>query len=413
MPRDPALVLHELQRPDERSLAFNPYGLGGRLDPRDAAAFQADSIASATLHDDVPQAVHENFERARKLHLYGALEYQFFTAASEYALLVLEGALRLRFLTYYPDGIPVISAGIHSRLRPDTFDELRQARGGKLVGLDGAIHALPLGAPALTAWARRERLLIGTRSRILDKELSGLRNRAAHPVEHTLTMPPDSARTLCDIAETINRLWGHDTPRGRLFPPPVARTPTVAAIAPQGRAGMVMRLEQVSELAAPEREWEFAVFLAAGNEKLLRPGRGGVITFVHQPGLQATVFPTEELWKGDWQALREQIDKGQFEGREDAVAHLDRLFFIRVGEDTIDLARSAPDVLALPASKREGDWYAITADTPNYGWVHVRDHEPHPADGGNVCPECFAVVHTRRKNAAHIVGLASQSLAPG
>lgn len=65
------------------TLAFSPLGLGGRLAPADAASFQAASIAQAVLADDVPEDVRNNFERARKLHLHGVLEYEFFTAASE------------------------------------------------------------------------------------------------------------------------------------------------------------------------------------------------------------------------------------------------------------------------------------------------------------------------------------------
>ncbi len=46
-------------------------------------------IADATLVGDVPLDIRENFERARQLHMYGVLQYEFFTVASEYSLLVL------------------------------------------------------------------------------------------------------------------------------------------------------------------------------------------------------------------------------------------------------------------------------------------------------------------------------------
>jgi hypothetical protein len=97
-------TLLELQRPDESALIFSSLGLGGRLEPADAADFQASTIARTVLAENVPDEVHDNFERARKLHLYGVLEYEFFTAAGDYALLVLEGALRVRFLAFYRDG---------------------------------------------------------------------------------------------------------------------------------------------------------------------------------------------------------------------------------------------------------------------------------------------------------------------
>lgn len=37
-------VLVRLQRPDEMALIFNPVGLGGRMEPEDAARFQMEVI---------------------------------------------------------------------------------------------------------------------------------------------------------------------------------------------------------------------------------------------------------------------------------------------------------------------------------------------------------------------------------
>jgi hypothetical protein len=50
-------ILRELQTPDKATLAFSSFGLGGRLEPEDAAEFQADTIARAVLGDDVPEDV--------------------------------------------------------------------------------------------------------------------------------------------------------------------------------------------------------------------------------------------------------------------------------------------------------------------------------------------------------------------
>ena len=60
-------VLARLQTPDEMALIFNPVGLGGRVEPEDAARFQMEAIAAATLVDAVPTEIRENFERARAL----------------------------------------------------------------------------------------------------------------------------------------------------------------------------------------------------------------------------------------------------------------------------------------------------------------------------------------------------------
>ncbi len=386
------------------TLAFNPLGLGGRLAPADAASFQAASIAQAVLAEDVPEDVRNNFERARKLHLHGVLEYEFFTAAFDYALLVLEGALRARFLTYYDDGIPLLlRGGIEELLQAKTFDDIRDVRGAKLREADGALHRLPLGADDLLEWARRERLLVGTRSRRVDRDLSWLRNHAAHPVGHTVCMPPDSARMLCNVAETINRLWGHDSPGGRLFPAPVTRQVKVAAIAPKGSV-QEPRLDQVCEATEREREWRYVVVLAAEDEPVIGV-RAHAAGLVHRPGFQTTEFPCEQLWEGDWNALMAEIDRGAFAGVEDTVPHLDRLFFIRARKDRPEDARSPADLLALQAAPK-GLWYAVIADSPIDAWVHVRDHEPHIANGRDVCPECFAQIKARRAAGSDMMALA-------
>ena len=65
MDQDNPSILSELQRPDELTLRFNPYGLGGRLGPQDAARFQAASIARAVLAADVAEDVRDNFEQIR------------------------------------------------------------------------------------------------------------------------------------------------------------------------------------------------------------------------------------------------------------------------------------------------------------------------------------------------------------
>jgi hypothetical protein len=84
----PKRRLAELQAPDELSLIFNPIGLGPPISPENAAEHQAQMIERAILVEKVPLPVRENFERARKLHMYGILEYEFFTAAGDYAVLV-------------------------------------------------------------------------------------------------------------------------------------------------------------------------------------------------------------------------------------------------------------------------------------------------------------------------------------
>ena len=80
----------------------------------------------------------------------------------------------------------------------------------------------------LQDWASQEHLLDGQRNKRLNPVYVAMRNSVAHPHYH-LSMPPDSARTIRDLAEIINRLWGRLTPGGRLYPAPLDRQVLIVA----------------------------------------------------------------------------------------------------------------------------------------------------------------------------------------
>lgn len=334
------------------------------------------------------------------------LEYELFTAAADYALLVLEGALRTRFLSYYMGEVPVFRKGAAETLRAQSFEDVRRARGCKLRGADGGAHRLPVGAGALLGWARREKLLPGRRSRIVDRSLAKLRNYAAHPVGHSVGLPPHAAGRLCDVAEIINKLWGHDTPGGRLFPTPAARHPRLVAVARDGSGGAEIHPERAAHVAGERRDWLYAVFLAADGEGLVQV-RGGRVRFTHTPGFQTTALPCELLWQGGLQELVEKIDAGAFAGTADTAQGLDRLFLIRVHDGGIDDARSPRDLLALPEPPA-GRWHAVRADTPIEAWVHVRDHEHNGAEAGSGCRQCFVGVEGVFEDTEQAVALARE-----
>ncbi len=400
----PPPLLERLQQPDPLALIFNPVGLGGAMTAEAAAEHQARTIADAVLAGVVPEEVRENFERARKLHLYGVLEYEFFTAAPEYALMVLEAALRVRFLTYYDHEIPVIRRGMPDTLRAEDFEAVRGARKTRLRRPDGSAAKLPVHLTALLAWARRERLLPGRRSRVVDRALVELRNHSAHPTGRTVEAPPGSSRMLRTVAEYINRLWGEQTSGGRHFPGPLVRRPRVVALAADGSASRRFSPEQIFDLPADERDWTFAVFLAAEEEELTL--HHGGLHLAHVPGFQATLYPCERLWQGDRRELVSKVEAGDFDGCADTAGHLDRPFLIRADEDGVDLARSPEDLLAA-AGPPEGRWYSVIADTPHEALAHVREHEPTPDDdagaSGEDCPRCSVEVEGRFATTAEVL----------
>jgi hypothetical protein len=382
----PRSLLRELQAPDQLSLHFNPIGLGSALAPEDAAEHQARTIAGARLADVVPEPLRENFERARKLHLHGVLEYEFFTAAADYALLVLEGALRLRFLSYYEYRIPISRGGQSEILEVADFEPILKAKNTRLRLGEGE-QPLPRYLRGLLEWARTERLLPGRETRIVDGALAELRNYAAHPIDRTIGDPVESARMLRDLAEYINCLWGVRAEDGRLFGGPMRRRARVAAVSPDGSEAAQMEFSHVPTLPIVERRWTFAVFLAVDREELILPFRG----FAYQEGFQATLYPCERLWVGKWEELIARIEAGEFLTYEDHVEHRDRLFLVRIGEKGPDLARSPQDLLAL-GDPPDGAWLALVADTPHEAFAHVRDHEPR---SGRSCPSCFVEIAGR------------------
>jgi hypothetical protein len=170
--------------------------------------------------------------------------------------------------------------------------------------------------------------LPGSSTRHVDHALGELRNYAAHQEGRAVHGPPDSARTVRDVAEVINTLWGHRVPGGRLFPAPVERVPRVASIARGGRGAAEMGLHHVHDLDPVEQDADFGVFLAAVAEQLTER-RGDDWAFAHRPGLQWTIYPCEQIWIGDYAGLVRAIESGTFTDLGDRVEHLDRLFFVR------------------------------------------------------------------------------------
>src|ERR1039457_2783411 len=101
----------ELTTADARTLTFGGMGLimGGQLRPEDAAELQQRSIESADLIGVVPDATTQSFERLRNLHCYGVLCYDAFTVASDLRWIVLEQALRQRFIEFYEGAVTLVA----------------------------------------------------------------------------------------------------------------------------------------------------------------------------------------------------------------------------------------------------------------------------------------------------------------
>ena len=242
---------------------------------------------------------------------------------------------------------------------------------------------LPRGYADLYGRARRRGLLVGQRNVGVFGSIVKLRNYIAHPERHRVDMPPDAIRLLRDVAEIVNRLWGKDTEGGRLFPTPIKRRPRAVATSPGREAAVTFGSLQLVPAARDKRDWTYTVFLAADGEELIEFDweKPGCQRFLHTPGFQMTQYPAELLrGPGSWKGLVDAIADFDDHKPADAVAFLDRAFYIRVSEGAAkpDFPRSATDVVDLELDDASAIWYVITADLPMDAWVFVRDSAGRP-----------------------------------
>jgi hypothetical protein len=378
-------ILNRLTEVDETTLRFSAWGLGGRLEPADSAAFLSGLLEHATLADAVPEDVRLSFERVHKVFLHGLLDYDLFTAAYFLGHLVLEGALRARFVSFYDGAIPVVRNDVDDTLVVSTFADYRAAltaagrRREKLRLGATSDEGLPRGYPELYQWARRRGLLVGQRNVGVFGSIVRLRNYVAHPEGHMVDMPPSVFRFLSDVAEIINRLWGHDTDGGRLFPKPIPRLARVAALSPDRSAAVTFGSLTQLQNEKDHRNWTYAVFLAPAEEDL--------IALDHQsPGHQRFAYPVQLLWGPEsWEDLLQVIDRFSDETPVDQVTFLDRTFYVRMTSDgSIEYPRDRSDVLAAELGDEAAVWTVLRADFPADAFVTVRDQlEGSAANPGN------------------------------
>jgi hypothetical protein len=117
--------------------------------------------------------------------------------------------------------------------------------GARTMQFDGMLDAL-------RAWARRTGLLKGQRSRVVEDAIAAMRNAAAHPNGYHLDMPVDTARTLGNLNEIINHLWGQATPGGRLYPAPLTRDTVVLAWSENTASSCTTLAQNLTE----ESDWD-------------------------------------------------------------------------------------------------------------------------------------------------------------
>lgn len=392
--------LEELRAADNLSLAFNPYGLGSRMKPEDAAEFQQRQIADCDLTEGVAAGTRDSFERLRTVFAYGVLCYDVYTMVGDQALLIYEQALRDRFMEWCAGTITFrFSQDPDASFAVTSYDDVKKLadrmarRRAKLVvatntiEFNGMLHGL-------RQWARTAGLLRGRRSRTIEDALAKLRNHVAHPSGHHVDTPVGAAQTVRDLAELINQLWGRATPGGRLYPAPLRREITVLSWNGSGRA----RMEPAGALSVPdpteEQEGDGYQHVVVRAIPFIPNSRWNDDHWAEfDTRYETTRFPTEYLWgPGTREGARAWLEHERPEG--DSVDFTDRVFLIQDHERLLPPMRPAV-AAGLPDDERVGVWHAVRADFPDDAFAHVRGSGDHST--GHVrlpgdCPACSAEV---------------------
>lgn len=382
--------LEDLCKPDERTQHFTPYGLGTThmLTPEAALEYQQSVLKGTDLVDEVAEGTRLSFERLRILYVYGVLEYEFFTIAGQLARLVIEQALRDRFLDFYQHGVVMVNtkSGAERTELFTSFDQVHDAfsrRRWKLkLTAPGESMAFNGMLTDLWNWARREGLLPGQWARKLQSTQVALRNTVAHPSRYRLDTPVDAALVVHDLAEIINCLWGTRTPGGRLHPAPVRRSVVLIAWNDTGGVEIGDTESVPTERMASDCTCVLVRAVADNLDNLTS----------FDPQFETTRYPVDLLWgPGTPDQARAWVAEHRPDG--DEVDHLDRHFAIRRQDDHVDKPRSVAVTAGLSPNERPGSWYLVKADDPLSAFNHIRNQtREHTAciDRMGPCPHCPA-----------------------
>jgi hypothetical protein len=419
-PEHDATHLSALWEPDERTLRFLPNGLGVGLAmfPADSAEFWHSVAAECVLPANVAEGTRRSFQDLKKVFTYGVLCYELFTLVHDHALLVFEQALRDRFLQHYPQGATfrvgteytVVPAGRYDDVT--SYLESRRPRRAELV-LDEVDPTSTISfngnLSGLRAWARAVGLLDGQRARHAEDAIAGHRNGVAHPNDYHLVTPVSAARMLRDLTEIINRLWGHRTEGGRMYPAPAQREPIMLAWNPvsgdfacsQAAAIHNDDWSEYSSFAVVQGVWDAA---GLGDPRLSE----------FDSRYETTPYPVDVL-----HGPSPHSDAIRFiantDHKTDYVDLCDRMFAVRVDNSKISMPIRPSALAGAPSGQRSGHWLLLMADNP----IHAVTHAKHslalgaqPVNGPcNLCP-AHTVAHGKRHTIMSVLGTADDVQRP-
>jgi hypothetical protein len=374
-------TLEELQRADDRSLSFTPMGLG-HMPAADAADFQQRVVAKIDLSVDVAAATKGAFDRLRTVFAHGVLCYEAYTLVHDHALLIVEQALRDRFMQHYSNAVTFIDKrGATIRVEADNYETVFQAgRGKRLVVGDSGPHMPFKGMlPDLSTWARRLGYFRGQRNRHQEGHHGKLRNLVAHASPH-LTSPVEAAEELRAAAEVINQLWGHPTSSGRYYP---GRRPRQILALGWSESGGIQLVDAHLIGTEPDvhTDWLYIIVKAVADDPYL---------FEFHSRYEMTAYPTEWIW-GPGTVEAAAVWMKTTEPASDDRDHLDRTFAIRFHDGYLYAPQRPELALQAGPADRQGEWFIVRADHPSDARVHIRNRvtSQHCQETGP-CENCFA-----------------------
>ncbi|TDB80934.1 hypothetical protein [Micromonospora sp. KC721] len=347
------------------------------LTPESAAAYQQETVAQIDLADAVAQGTRDAFERLRNVHAYGVLCYEIYTLVNDHALLVIEQALRDRFIDFHDGSCTFVGRdGRENTIAIGGYEDVSKAarrfsparRYRLRVGCGPATVEFNGMLDGLRKWARAAGLLRGQRNRHIEQLLAKLRNSVAHPSSTHLLTPVDCAMTLRDLAEFINQLWGVPTPGGRLYPAPAERDVLFIGWNANGRMTLAPADHLTVDLVSLDDIEQCAIVRGFFN-----PG-----TRLEDPDLhyfnsryENTRLPTEYLW-GPGLPTEAAAWLTTTRPTRDSVDLLDQVFAIRHDGDRVYRPMKPGVVALLDPADQTGHWYLVQADFPQDAFVHIR-----------------------------------------
>jgi hypothetical protein len=362
-------------------------------------------ISSALTTSKTAEVVVDSYERVRKLYCYGLFEYELSTVARDQAVLLLELALRERVVTLYGGRVALVSlkSAPGKIVQSDDFEVVYKvvARGGWTVKpRSGALFGngqnadFKGGLPHLLRWARQEKLITGQRAAFIEPLWAKERIWAAHPHYH-LGGPGEAALTINDVGEFINRLWGHRTKGGRLYPAPVERTTKVVAWNDGGSSITAMPPGCVPEFNQPG-DWTFIVLLAGPDDDRI---------FTFDARYERTQFPADLLW-GPSDKQGTVVWLTEHGAVTDECDSDNQLLAVQATDGKTYLPRRHGVALGLDPHRRTGTWYLLRTHHALHAFNYVR------SGGGQAVEQVFKGTWEGTAEAPDVSGVAPVQARP-